>query len=302
MALEFADRIVQWAVYQQINPFIDARFIEHSYGCRNGKGTLAAAQQLLAWIQLISRKPDAGEWRIVKIDVSKFFYRVDHETALEIYRDFIDDEWFDWLIGSIINDEQMPFGLPRGRSADDCPREARLYDVGIPIGNLTSQETANIYLDRLDQFCKHALRLRYYIRYMDDVVILVRGSDEAERCHAEIEVFLRERLKLDMNRKTATYRINDQIEFVGAIITPYGMRLRKKTVRHAKRSMKHVAEMYAIGTIDLDTALATIRCYIGLTRHKNGHSLCRWIEDNIVLRRNDAARIRAEREVCERIA
>ncbi len=299
MALEFADRVVQWAIFRQINPFIDKRFIAHSFGCRLNKGTLLAAEQLLSWVQLVSRKPDASEWRMVKIDVSKYFYRVDHATALEIYKDFIDDEWFDWLIGTIIDDDQMPFGLPRGMSADDCPKEERLFNVGMPIGNLTSQETANVYLDRLDQYCKHVLKIRYYIRYMDDIVILVKGVKAAEDSKRRIESFMVQSLKLDMNRKTAIYRITDQIEYVGAIITPHGMRLRKQTVRHAKRSMLHVAEMYAIGAIDLSSALETIRRYQGMTKHKNGYNLRRWIEDNIVLKRDSAARERAERSIYE---
>ena len=84
MALGFRDRIVQWAIYRQINPYMEKRFIQHSYGCRQNKGTLAVAQCLLNWVRLISRKPDAKDWAIVKGDISKYFYRVDHEVILRI--------------------------------------------------------------------------------------------------------------------------------------------------------------------------------------------------------------------------
>lgn len=101
---------------------------------------------LLNWVQLISRKPDARDWVLIKCDVSKYFYRVDHKIALDVYRDYTDDEWFLRLMSVILNNPDVPFGLPPGASANDCPKEKRLYDVGMPIGNLTSQETANIYL------------------------------------------------------------------------------------------------------------------------------------------------------------
>ena len=85
MALGFRDRIVQWAIYRQINPYVDKRFIHHSYGCRENRGTLAAAQCMLNWMQLISRKPDQKKWAIIKGDISKYFYRVDHSIIMDIY-------------------------------------------------------------------------------------------------------------------------------------------------------------------------------------------------------------------------
>ncbi|MBR0407710.1 MAG: RNA-dependent DNA polymerase, partial [Clostridia bacterium] len=162
MALGFRDRVVQWAIYRQINPYLDKRYIEHSYGCRQGKGTLAAAQCLHNWQQLISRKPDADDWYLIKGDISKYFYRVDHGKVLQTYDETSNDAWYRWLMGVIINNPDVPFGLPVGMKPDDCPRALRLYDVGMPIGNLTSQETANLFLDKLDKYCKHTLRLHFY--------------------------------------------------------------------------------------------------------------------------------------------
>ena len=285
MALGFRDRVVQWAIYRQINPFVDKRFIAHSYGCREEKGSLAAALCLLNWVQLVSRKPDAGDWYIIKGDVSKFFYRVDHETIQSLYDDLIDDEWFHWLIGAIINNQNVPFGLPVGMKPDDCPRDQRLFDVGMPIGNLTSQETANIYLDKLDQFCKHTLKLRYYVRYMDDFCILVKGRKNAERILARIGDFLRESLKLDLSDKSRIKPATERIEFVGFDITPHGLRLRDKTVRHIKSVLRHLMWLYADGCISLDKALEKMQCYRGMTKHANAYYLLVWMEKNIVFQR-----------------
>lgn len=289
MALGFRDRIVQWAIYRQINPYLDKRYINHSYGCRNGKGTLPAAQCLLNWQQLISRKPDADDWYLIKGDVSKYFYRVDHVKVLNTYHSITDDEWFMWLIGTIINNPDVPFGLPVGMKPNDCPRGQRLFDVGMPIGNLTSQETANLYLNRLDQYVKHVLSVHFYERYMDDFALYVKGKDNAWRIYHLIENFLRDELLLDMSPKSRIQKANAPVEFVGYMVSPHGLRMRKKTTRHIKRSLGKVAEMYADGEIDFDKALASIICYVGMTKHCHGHNLLRWIEDNITLQRREGA-------------
>ena len=285
MSIGFRDRIVQWAIYRQINPYADKRFIAHSYGCRKNKGTLAAAECLLGWMQHISRRDDAREWVIIKGDISKYFYRVNHEKALEHYAEYSDDPWFLRLMRRIIDNPDVPFGLPSGMRADDCPKEMRLYDVGMPIGNLTSQETANIYLDHLDQYCKHVLKLRYYARYMDDFCILVKGREEARRILAQIEAFLRQELLLELSPKSRILPAWKDVEFVGYMVSPHGLRLRKKTQHHIKSALKHTAALYSIGVVDLDYCLQVIQCYFGMTKHCSGFNLRRWIADNIVLTR-----------------
>lgn len=289
MALGFRDRVVQWAIYRQINPYLDKRYIHHSYGCRDGKGTLPAAQCLLNWQQLISRKPDAGEWYLIKGDISKYFYRVNHEEVLRTYQTVTDDEWFMWLIGTIINNPDVPFGLPVGMKPDDCPRNKRLFDVGMPIGNLTSQETANLFLNRLDQYVKHELHVHFYKRYMDDFAIFIKGKANAWRVYHLIESFLRDELLLDISPKSKIQKATAPVEFVGYMITPHGLRMRKKTTDHIKRSLNKVSDMYADGEISFDRAYASIVCYHGMTKHCNGHNMRRWIEDNITLQRREGA-------------
>lgn len=287
MALGFRDRVVQWAIYRQINPYLDKRYITHSYGCRRDKGSLKAALCLYNWQQLISRKPDADDWYILKGDISKYFYRVDHEEAIKTYGTFTDDSWFAWLIGTIINNPDVPFGLPVGMNPDDCPRSKRLYEVGMPIGNLTSQETANLYLDRLDQYCKHILRCHFYVRYMDDFCIFVKSKDAAWDIFRKIERFLNEELHLDISPKSKVQKATAPVEFVGYILTPHGIRMRKKTTRHIKKSLKHIMDAYASGAISYQKAKESAICYMGMCKHCNGHNMRRWIEEHFVLQRND---------------
>lgn len=289
MALGFQDRVVQWAIYRQLNPYADKRFINHSYGCRKGKGTLPAARCLLNWMQLISRKCDADEWVLIKCDVSKYFYRVNHEIALDVYQEYTDDEWFLRLMATILNNPDVPFGLPVGASANDCPKEMRLYDVGMPIGNLTSQETANMYLNRLDQYVKHVLGLHYYVRYMDDFCILVKGWEAAHRIMEQIKIFLKDELQLDLSPKSQIIPAKQGCEFVGYRVTPHGMRLRKKTIQHIKSCLMHIAGLYAQGAIRYESAMQSIQSYIGMTVNCNAHNLRLWIEDNISLQRKEAA-------------
>ena len=162
-------------------------------------------------------------------------------------------------------------------------------DVGMPIGNLTSQETANIYLNRLDQYCKHVLKLHYYVRYMDDFCILVKGREEARRIMAQIDVFLRDELHLDLSPKSQIVPATQGCEFVGYRVTPHGMRLRKKTIRHIKSCLKHISELYAAGSIGYDSAMQSLQSYMGMTVNCNAHSVRLWIERNIAFQRKEAA-------------
>lgn len=137
MALGFRDRVVQWAIYLQVNQELDNGMIYHSYGCRVGKGTTRAAERLQYWSTLVDRKPES--WHYLKLDVSKYFYRVDHEVLLGILaRKYPGEDGFLWLMRRIVCCDHTPFGLPPGVSADEVPPSERLFEVGMPIGNLTS--------------------------------------------------------------------------------------------------------------------------------------------------------------------
>lgn len=285
MALGFRDRVVQWALYRQLNPWIDKRLIEDTFGCRDDKGTLAAAMRLYEWTREVRRKPNYDGWYCLKLDISKFFYRVDHGVMMDMMREICPEPDFLHLMDTIINNPDCPFGLPAGIKAHDCPVEDRLFDVGMPIGNLSSQMIANLYLDPLDKFCKHTLGLHYYARYMDDVVILLDDLARLHEIHAQVEAFLRERLKLSLNNKTSIHKVKAGIDFVGYVIHPSGIRIRKRTKKHMKRALLHVAELYSVGVITLDSALDTLNSYMGMCAHCESYHLRRWIAENISFRR-----------------
>ena len=191
MALSFPDRVVQWAVYLQVNKELDNGMIYHSYGRRVGKGTTRAADRLQYWATLVDRKPGPS-WHYLKLDISKYFYRVDHKVLLGILRrKYPNEDGFLWLMETIISCDHTPFGLPPGKTADEVPPSERLFEVGMPIGNLTSQLLANVCLNELDQYIKHELKAHFYERYMDDMALLHPDAAVLNEWRVKIEDYLK---------------------------------------------------------------------------------------------------------------
>ncbi len=263
MALPVASRVVQWSIYLILNPYFDKRMIETSYACRVGKGSLEAVTKVQYWMRLVESKRE--EYTIVKIDVAKYFYRVDHQTLKDILGTYIKDEKLMELLCLVIDSNGEAFGLPQGADPDDLGPDEWLNDVGMPIGNLTSQLFANIYLNELDHYCKHVMKIHMYTRYMDDILAIVPKA-EARAVYDGIRAYLKDVLKLDINRKSYM-RNPDRIEFVGRVITTRSVRLRKKTTMRIKRSWRIICERYFRGEFDRDAFSRRVDCYRGLIEH-----------------------------------
>lgn len=130
MSLPFKDRIVQWAIYRQLFPLYEKTFIFDSYACRKGKGTHKAADRLQYWLRQTERKPE--RYYYLKMDISKYFYRVDHDILLKILARRIKDQRLLSLLEKIINCESMNFGLPPGKEPDEVEVSDRLGNKGMP--------------------------------------------------------------------------------------------------------------------------------------------------------------------------
>ena len=177
------------------------------------------------------------------------------------------------LLSEIINSEDTRFGLPAGLSPDECTEDMWLCDVGMPIGNLTSQLFANIYLNELDQLCKHELRLHYYIRYMDDVIILSDSKAELAEIKTVVEEFLKDFLHLDLNKKTAIRPVYTGVDFVGFTIWATHRKLKKQTARRMIRNVKRICEAVAAGNMSKEELERTAASYNGILEHCNSYGL-----------------------------
>ena len=243
---------------------VDKGFISDSYACRKGKGAHAALDQLQYWMRQADR---GGPAYTLKLDVSKYFYRIDHEILLKILNRKIADPRMMWLFRVILHSDQTKFGLPEGMSADEVPPECRLEDTGVPIGNLTSQMFANIYLDVLDQYVKHTLHIHWYIRYMDDIIIIGHDKQELAHIRDEIAAFLRRELNLALNHKTSIQPLKQGVEFVGVRVWPTHRRLRHTTIRGIKLRLSQVLAQYEANEITAESVERTIGSYRGVLSH-----------------------------------
>jgi RNA-directed DNA polymerase len=278
MALPFRDRVVQWAVYRIVEPLLDAQFIFDSYACRKGKGVQKAADRMQYWLRRLWRQ-HGDQVYYLKLDISKYFYRVDHDILISILARKFDDPDLMWIFEKIIRSESTNFGIPLG---DHGFEQGRIEGMGMPIGNLSSQLFANLYLNELDQYAKHQLGLKHYIRYMDDIVALHHDKRHLHQVRQDIEGFLEEKLRLTLNNKTAIRPAYTGVEFCGFRIWATHRKIRKGTVKKIKGGLKFLQRAYARGDKTLEEVDAAIQSYIGYLKHANTYNLRKRIFERVV--------------------
>lgn len=158
------------------------------------------------------------EYYILKMDVRKYFQSIDKDILYNIITRKVKDKKLLWLIREII------YSSPSKK--------------GVAIGNYTSQIFANIYLNEVDQFIKRKLKIKYYYRYMDDSIILVKSKEEAKKALSEITNFLREKLELELNSKTQIFKNKQGINFCGYKINEYRLKIRDRGKKQLKKKIK----------------------------------------------------------------
>lgn len=281
----FIHRVVQWAVYQIINPEFVRSYIEDSYACIKGRGSDAAAQRLFYFMEQAGRKEHAAgydeqgkpfrRFYFEKLDTSKFFYRIDHQVSLGLVGKKCNyDPWLMWIMDLFVNAEGEKFGFPPGKGVKDVTPDEMLADKGLAVGSLLNQMLANVNQNEVDHFCKRQLKIHYYVRYMDDIVILSDDRAQLLEWRRQIEDFMAERLKLELNpKKTFIQPIFHGIDFCQYRIYPNHIRLKKATALRMKRNLKRIQRLYAEGEIDLERAQRTVTSYMGLMSHCDSYQL-----------------------------
>lgn len=268
MALPFRDRVAQWAIYRVLNPIIDRSLIEDTYACRQNKGAHAALDRLQKWLQHADRasQESGRQWYALKMDIAKYFYRIDHQALNQMLAGVTKDHRLLELLSHIIG-HGGPFGIP----LDAGHGSPTLHGIGMPIGNLTSQMFANLYLSGLDHHLKDQLGVKYYLRYMDDMIILADSKPYLHQLHAEVETYLAG-IGLNLNSKTSIRPVRDGVAFVGYRSWATHRRLRKSTMRQMTRRMTAIGDGLTDGTItDFEEVRPVIASYLGIARHFNSY-------------------------------
>ncbi|MFQ5620593.1 MAG: reverse transcriptase domain-containing protein [Candidatus Nanoarchaeia archaeon] len=248
----FRDRIVHHAVCNIIESAFEKQFIHDSYANRKGKGTLKALQRFDAFKRKVS-KNNTIRCFVLKADVKHYFETVNHSILLNMLQCIIQDKELLWLIDTIL-----------------VNYKTAMPGKGMPLGNLTSQFFANIYLNELDQYVKHELRVKYYIRYVDDFVIFHQSKNQLEIYKTEINKFLREKLDLELHPdKSQILKLNKGIGFLGFRVFYHHKLIRKKNIRKFERRFHEMYDCYKQKLIDREKVIEKFEGWLAYASHAN---------------------------------
>lgn len=254
-AAEFRDRVVHHLLYNKIAPRFYASFIADTCACIPGRGTMYAVRRLESKIRSITQNWSRPAWYL-KCDLANFFVAVDkHKVRRQLATKVTEPFWLALADTVLMHDPREDYEL-RGDVAllDRVPPHKRLVNqpsyCGLPIGNLSSQFFANVYLDALDQHVKHRIGARHYIRYVDDFIILHDSPKWLNAALEEINDFLPRVLGARLNHsKTILQPIDRGVDFVGTVIKPWCARTRRRTVNEAisRITSMPAADVFASG-------------------------------------------------------
>ncbi|MDN3524363.1 reverse transcriptase/maturase family protein [Halomonas sabkhae] len=258
---QFRDRVLQQAMYAVLEPIWERRFISDSYACRVGKGTHRAADRAQEMLGECLRKH--GQIYVLKADISKYFASIDHGHAKRLIRRAI----------------KCPRTLALLDEMIDSYHEPGLLGQGMPIGNLISQLLANVYLDALDQYVKCRLGEPWYIRYMDDWLIISPDKKRLHKLRIHLEWWLAETLSLETNHKTCVFPVHPRrgrgLDFVGYHMWPHHRRLRKGSMKRFKRRVRRLRRDYATGEVGSRDVTLQLNSWLAHASHANAEGFVR---------------------------
>ncbi|HEY4506366.1 MAG TPA: reverse transcriptase/maturase family protein [Candidatus Paceibacterota bacterium] len=239
------DRLIHHAIYRVLYPYFDRRFVADSFSCRLRKGTHKALDRFQYVGNQVSNNDTRQCW-VLKCDVRKFFASIDHAVLKEILAKYISDLEILRLLINVIDSFQST-------------REG----IGLPLGNLTSQLLTNIYMNEFDQYVKHQLKAKYYIRYADDFVFVSEDRKYLEQLISKVQSFLGDRLKLELHPgKVFIKTLSSGIDFLGWVHFADHRVLRTSTKR---RMLHHLAVKPPSGE--------RVQSYLGILQHGNAQKI-----------------------------
>lgn len=240
------DRLVHHAIYRKLYPFFNRTFVADSFSCRLEKGPLAAMNRFRTFSYSASKNNTRTCW-VLQCDIYKFFANVDHAALTGILKSYISDQRITKLLEEVIG------------SFSSAP------GVGLPLGNLTSQLLVNIYMNEFDQFVKHAMRVKHYVRYADDFIVLASNRKWLTIILPEIGLFLRNRLELQLHPdKIFIKTLASGVDFLGWIHFPDHRVLRTATRRRMVKRLQVAGDQPEV-----------VASYHGLLAHGNTRKIQR---------------------------
>lgn len=252
----FRDRVVHHALVNVIEPYFENQFIFDSYATRKKKGLHLAVKSS----QKYSRK---YTWYL-KLDIKKYFASINHDILLSLINRKIKDPKIMNLCEIILNNQTSSMGIEENK--------------GLPVGNLTSQFFANIYLNHFDHFVKHELKYRGYIRYMDDFLLLSNDKQKLQNDLKEIETFLKNQLSLKIKEKSIQLnKAENGIPFLGYRVFPKLIRVRKENLHRCLKGMRAQENAYKNGKINSEQLYQSAQSRLGFIRFANSNQLCKSI-------------------------
>ena len=253
------DRLLHHLICQELFEYFDTKFIHDSYSCRTNKGTHKAINQFRRYFRKVSKNNTRTCW-VLKCDIKKFFANIDNETLKNILAKHIQDRDILWLLGQVIDSFYTHNDFKQLLNSV-------MQTKGLPLGNITSQLLVNIYMNEFDQFVKRDLKVKYYIRYADDFVILQNDKMLLVETLSKISTFLSESLNLSLHPdKVFIKTITSGVDFLGWVHFPHHRVLRTSTKRRMLKNLEHNQNPEAI------------QSYLGMLAHGDVYKLRQIVE------------------------
>ena len=254
------DRILHHAIFRILNPIFEPGFISASFSCREGYGTHKGVQYLQNTLIKATQNGRVSCFAL-KCDIKKFFDTIDHDILLGILKKKIKDENTIWLLNKIISSFSSNYSLLG-------------IEKGVPIGNLTSQLFANIYLGELDRFVKQELKVKYYLRYTDDFLIISEDKEYLEKTLPPIASFLQEELRLKIHdEKTTIQKMSQGVDFLGYVVFNKYKLVRTKTKKRITKKFKSRIYDCIQGLISKESLSQSLQSYLGFFCHAESFAI-----------------------------
>lgn len=256
----FEDRVVHHALIKVIEPIFERKFVFDSYACRKNKGIHAAVLRLQSFLKRAKR--NFQKVYVLKADISSYFPSINHQILFNILKRTIRDKNVLWLCEKIIY-------------------ESGYRQHGIPVGSLTSQLFANVYLDALDHYVKDDLGVKFYVRYMDDFIIIGNSKEVLWELLEKIKNFLL-KLKLHLNPKTNVFPAYRGVDFAGYRTWATHILPRKRNVKNFRNKVKWMKKGYKCGSIGIEYIRPRIMSFLGYMKHCSSYITTKKIFQEII--------------------